>query len=182
MKQISDRVVALTAKYGGLLWGNMAKDSRAEYSPAFFGETLYEELCRIKAVFDPNNRLNPGKICAPLMKVDAIKRSTFDRQIPIEIRTSMSGTMACNGNGLCFNFGVHSAMCPSMKITSNRVHSPKGRAAPVREWLRLLSEQGINPLSLEEQLLQQRFSFRTLIEKTAIVGTQLRASTISRTR
>lgn len=103
---------------------------------------------------------------APLMKVDAIKRGTFDRQIPIEIRTSMRGAMACNGNGLCFNFDVHSAMCPSMKITSNRVHSPKGRAALVREWLRLLSEQGINPLSLEEQLPQQRFSFRTLIEKT----------------
>ncbi|MBF1994944.1 FAD-binding oxidoreductase [Serratia symbiotica] len=172
MKQISDRVVALTAKYGGLLWGEHGKGFRAEYSPAFFGETLYEELRRIKAVFDPNNRLNPGKICAPmnedapLMKVDAIKRGTFDRQIPIEIRTSMRGAMACNGNGLCFNFDVHSAMCPSMKITSNRVHPPKGRAALVREWLRLLSEQGINPLSLEEQLPQQRFSFRTLIEKT----------------
>lgn len=80
MKQISDRVVACCG-------GNMAKGS-APYSPAFFGETLYEELRRIKAVFDLNNRLNPGKICAPmnedapLMKVDTIKRGTFDRQIP----------------------------------------------------------------------------------------------------
>lgn len=36
----------------------------------------------------------------------------------------------------------------------------------MHESLRLLSEQGVNPLSLEEQLPQQRFSFRTLIEKT----------------
>jgi FAD/FMN-containing dehydrogenase len=61
MKQISDDVVALTAKYGGLLWGEHGKGFRAEYSPAFFGEALYGELRKIKAVFDPDNRLNPGK-------------------------------------------------------------------------------------------------------------------------
>lgn len=39
---------------------NMAK-VRAEYSPAFFGETLYAELhVKIKAVFDPDNRLESG--------------------------------------------------------------------------------------------------------------------------
>ncbi len=64
MKQISDDVVALTAKYGGLLWGTW-QGFRAEYSPAFFGEALYGELRKIKAVFDPDNRLNPGKICPP---------------------------------------------------------------------------------------------------------------------
>lgn len=35
MKQISDEVVALTARYGGLLWGEHGKGFRAEYSPAF---------------------------------------------------------------------------------------------------------------------------------------------------
>jgi FAD/FMN-containing dehydrogenase len=65
MKAISDDVVALTAKYGGLLWGEHGKGFRAEYSPAFFGEQLYGELRKVKAVFDPDNRLNPGKICPP---------------------------------------------------------------------------------------------------------------------
>ena len=65
MKQISDDVVALTAKYGGLLWGEHGKGFRAEYSPAFFGEQLYAELRKVKAAFDPHNRLNPGKICPP---------------------------------------------------------------------------------------------------------------------
>ncbi|MCA4822114.1 MAG: FAD-binding oxidoreductase [Serratia rubidaea] len=172
MKQISDDVVALTAKYGGLLWGEHGKGFRAEYSPAFFGEALYEELRRIKAAFDPDNRLNPGKICpplgvdAPMMKVDAVKRGTLDRRIPIAVRSSFRGAMECNGNGLCFNFDARSPMCPSMKITGSRIHSPKGRAALVREWLRLLSEQGVDPLQLEQQLPQQRMSFRNLIEKT----------------
>ncbi|HEI8865213.1 FAD-binding and (Fe-S)-binding domain-containing protein [Serratia sp. AKBS12] len=172
MKQISDQVVALTAKYGGLLWGEHGKGFRAEYSPAFFGETLFEELRRIKAAFDPDNRLNPGKICsplgvdAPMMQVDAEKRGTLDRRIPIAVRSSFRGAMDCNGNGLCFNFDVRSPMCPSMKITGSRIHSPKGRAALVREWLRLLSEQGVDPLALEKALPQQRLSFRALIEKT----------------
>lgn len=171
MKQISDRVVALTAKYGGLLWG-ARQGFRAEYSPEFFGETLYEELRRIKAAFDPDNRLNPGKICsplavdAPMMQVGAVKRGTFDRQIPVEVRTSFRGALECNGNGLCFNFDVRSPMCPSMKISGNRIHSPKGRATLVREWLRLLAEQGVDPLALEKQLPQQRVSLRGLIEKT----------------
>ena len=36
-----------------------------------------------------------------------------------------------------------------MKISGNRIHSPKGRATLVREWLRLLAEQGVDPLALE---------------------------------
>ncbi|QGU87365.1 D-2-hydroxyglutarate dehydrogenase YdiJ [Erwinia sorbitola] len=172
MKQISDEVVALTARYGGLLWGEHGKGFRAEYSPAFFGEVLYNELRRIKAAFDPANRLNPGKICAPLgvddpmLKVDAVKRGTYDRQIPVNVRSDWRGAMECNGNGLCFNFDVKSPMCPSMKITSNRMHSPKGRATLTREWLRLLAEQGVDPLVLEQQLPSKGISLRGMIERT----------------
>lgn len=172
MKRISDEVVALTAKYGGLLWGEHGKGFRAEYSPAFFGETLYNELRQIKAVFDPLNRLNPGKICppagvdAPMMKVDAVKRGTFDRQIPLAVRSAWRGAMECNGNGLCFNFDVKSPMCPSMKITGERIHSPKGRATLVREWLRLLSERGVDPQALEKALPQRGVSLRGLIDRT----------------
>ena len=172
MKQISDEVVALTAKYGGLLWGEHGKGFRAQYSPAFFGEQLFGELRKIKAAFDPHNRLNPGKICppagidAPMMQVDAVKRGTYDRQIPIAVRSSWRGAMECNGNGLCFNFDVKSPMCPSMKITSNRIHSPKGRATLVREWLRLLADRGVDPLKLEKELAESRVSLRGLIERT----------------
>lgn len=61
MKTLSDKVVELTAKYGGLLWGEHGKGFRAQYSPEFFGDALFTELRRIKAAFDPDNRLNPGK-------------------------------------------------------------------------------------------------------------------------
>ncbi|HDS6842480.1 FAD-binding and (Fe-S)-binding domain-containing protein [Morganella morganii] len=179
MKQISDDIVALTAKYGGLLWGEHGKGFRAQYSEAFFGDTLYRELRRIKGAFDPENRLNPGKICAPLtsdapmMQVDAVKRGTYDRTIPVEVRNTFSGAMNCNGNGLCFNFDVKSPMCPSMKVTQSRFHSPKGRAGLVREWLRLLAEQGTDPALLSQAVPQSRISLRGLIEK---IGNTRRAS------
>ncbi len=179
MKQISDDIVALTAKYDGLLWGEHGKGFRAQYSEAFFGDTLYRELRRIKGAFDPENRLNPGKICAPLtsdapmMQVDAIKRGTYDRTIPVEVRNTFSGAMNCNGNGLCFNFDVKSPMCPSMKVTQSRFHSPKGRAGLVREWLRLLAEQGTDPALLSQAVPQNRISLRGLIEK---IGNTRRAS------
>lgn len=126
----------------------------------------------MKAAFDPQNRLNPGKICppegidAPMMKVDAVKRGTYDRQIPLAVRQVWRGAMECNGNGLCFNFDAKSSMCPSMKISLNRIHSPKGRATLVREWLRLLADRGVDPLQLEKDLPEKRASLRTLIART----------------
>ncbi|VFS50935.1 sn-glycerol-3-phosphate dehydrogenase subunit C [Budvicia aquatica] len=101
-----------------------------------------------------------------MFKVDAVKRGTFDRTIPLAVRSAFKGAMECNGNGLCFNFDVNSPMCPSMKISANRVHSPKGRASLVREWLRLLAEQGTDPLLIEQQLTEQRISWRGLLSKT----------------
>ena len=153
-KMISDQVVELTAKYGGLIWGEHGKGMRSYYGERFFGEQLWQELRQIKTLFDPNNRLNPGKICTPLdsaetlYPIDSTMRADYDRTIPIEVRDEFKGAMSCNGNGLCFNFDVHSTMCPSMKVSGNRLFSPKGRAAMIREWLRLLAEQGVDPQTL----------------------------------
>ncbi|WP_427834837.1 D-2-hydroxyglutarate dehydrogenase YdiJ [Actinobacillus pleuropneumoniae] len=150
-KAISDQVVELTAKYGGLIWGEHGKGMRSVYGEKFFGEKLWRELRYIKQLFDPQNRLNPGKICTPLESnsvlypIDSSMRADFDRQIPIQVREEFKGAMNCNGNGLCFNFDVHSTMCPSMKVSGNRLYSPKGRATLIREWLRLLAEQSVSP-------------------------------------
>lgn len=147
---ISHEVVALVAKYGGLMWGEHGKGYRSEFAPAFFGESLYAELRKIKKAFDPHNQMNPGKICTPyelnheLVKVSDTKRATYDRQIPIAFKETFEPAMSCNGNGLCFNYDTSSPMCPSSKITKDRRHSPKGRAGLIREWLLQLSQQGVN--------------------------------------
>ncbi|UTM58424.1 FAD-binding oxidoreductase [Photobacterium sp. CCB-ST2H9] len=171
MKEISDQVVALVAKYGGLMWGEHGKGYRSEYGPEFFGEALFTELRRIKAAFDPENRLNPGKICTPLasdaelVKVDGPKRGYFDRQIPVQVRDSFNLAMECNGNGLCFNYDTSSPMCPSMKVSADRRHSPKGRAGLVREWLRLLAAQGVDPVRIEQDLMEKSPTVKQIIDR-----------------
>ncbi|MFB0690326.1 FAD-binding and (Fe-S)-binding domain-containing protein [Agrobacterium pusense] len=156
VRQISDAVVALTRKYGGVLWGEHGKGVRSEYVPAFFGD-LYPCLQEIKRVFDPENRLNPGKIASgndrPLLKIDEVPlRGDFDRVLGNEIRAAFDNAAYCNGNGACFDFDETSPMCPSYKATGDRRQSPKGRASLMREWLRLLAEKGIDPRREVERL------------------------------
>jgi len=160
LRTISDQVVKLTAKYGGLMWGEHGKGYRSEYGPEFFGEYLFNQLRRIKAAFDPNNRVNPGKICTPiesddsLVSVDDQKRSWFDKQISIDVKTSFNNAMTCNGNGICFNYDANSPMCPSYKVTGDRRYSPKGRASLMREWLRLQETKDVDLIDVEKQLNQ----------------------------
>tara|TARA_R110002124_G_scaffold67546_2_gene183349 strand:+ start:66931 stop:70005 length:3075 start_codon:yes stop_codon:yes gene_type:complete len=169
LRKISDKVVALTAKYGGLMWGEHGKGYRSEYGPEFFGATLFTELRKIKAAFDPLNKMNPGKICTPyhstekLVSVDDKKRGFYDRQIPITVKKSFNSALDCNGNGLCFNYDVNSPMCPSSKVTRDRRHSPKGRAGLMREWLRLVEAKGVDVLALEQNI--QNWSVKRLLDK-----------------
>ncbi|MDD4863737.1 MAG: FAD-binding and (Fe-S)-binding domain-containing protein [Alishewanella agri] len=171
LRTISDQVVALTAKYGGLMWGEHGKGYRSEYGPAFFGEELFTELRKIKAAFDPRNRVNPGKICTPyqshdaLVSVDGQKRAWFDRQIPVAVRESFDSSLNCNGNGLCFNYEESSPMCPSSKVTKDRRHSPKGRAGLMREWLRLQQQAGEDILQTEQRLLKEGQSISSIWQK-----------------
>ncbi|MCO4789692.1 hypothetical protein DK293_13760, partial [Vibrio cholerae] len=171
MREISDQVVKLVAKYGGLMWGEHGKGYRSEYGPEFFGEELFTELRRVKAAFDPHNKMNPGKICTPLdtqfelVKVSDTKRGFYDRQIDVKVRDSFKQAMECNGNGLCFNYETSSPMCPSMKVTADRRHSPKGRAGLVREWLRQLTEQGIDILDLEKATLESSPTIKSMLDR-----------------
>ena len=169
LRVISDQVVALTAKYGGLMWGEHGKGYRSEYGPEFFGEDLFLELRKIKTAFDPHNKMNPGKICTPvnsnetLVSVDDTKRGYFDRQIPVKVKESFTSALDCNGNGLCFNYDADSPMCPSSKVTRDRRHSPKGRAGLMREWLRLLENKGVDVLALEQNI--SGWSVKQLLDK-----------------
>jgi Fe-S oxidoreductase len=132
-----------------LLWGEHGKGFRSELVPHHFGPVLYPELQRIKALFDPRNQLNPGKIATPaggrysLTRVDGPTRGALDRQIAPADREALATVIHCNGNGQCFDTSTDSIMCPSSKITRDRIHSPKGRATLMREWLRLLTQGGM---------------------------------------
>lgn len=159
IRPVSDAVAALTRKYGGLLWGEHGRGYRGEYSPFFFGGTLYEELCALKRAFDPLNLFNPGKLASPdagrqpVERIDGVPlRGEKDRTIAAPLQRDYDRAIACNGNGACFNWDKHDAMCPSYKLTRDRRHSPKGRAAMLREWARSVSGATPPAPELEDQL------------------------------
>lgn len=157
IRVITDKVVALTQKHNGLLWGEHGKGVRSEFAPAFFGE-LYPQVQRVKAIFDPRNQLNPGKIATAsadiaLLKIDEVAtRGQSDRKIPVQVWQAYNEGMHCNGNGLCYSWNPNDAMCPSWKGTRERKHSPKGRASLMREWLTQMSDRGVDIVSETQQL------------------------------
>ncbi len=145
VRQITDQVMRLVESYGGVMWGEHGRGYRSRYTSQVFGHDLYQVLRKIKEVFDPQNRLNPGKIVTPfsmpdtLVDIDQDLRAFLDKEIPYKRQQENDPIMACNGNGLCFHYHPDHVMCPSFKVTQDRVHSPKGRATIFREWLRLYS-------------------------------------------
>ena len=157
IRPVSDGVAELTKAYGGLLWGEHGRGFRGEYSPFYFGPTLYRELERIKAAFDPGNILNPGKLAAPdgdggIDRIDAVPlRADYDRTIDPELLREFNRAVACNGNGACFSWDALDPMCPSYKATRDRAQSPKGRAALLRAWSHLSHA----PQSAEYQAIEK---------------------------
>ncbi len=147
VRRISDQVAALCTKYGGVIWGEHGKGFRSEYSPLHFGD-LYVHIEATKTLFDPDHRLNPGKVATPtgkrrrLATIEQPTRGQQDRQIERRAQDTFALAIDCNGNGQCFHWDPDHVMCPSSKITRDRIHTPKGRAGVMREWLRQLSNAG----------------------------------------
>lgn len=146
---ITDAVAGLAREMGGVLWGEHGKGVRGAYNEHFLGPRLAGAMERIKSAFDPRNQLNPGKIAAPsggraaLLSIDGAFRGTEDRRIDRGDRAAFHDALRCNGNGACLTADPDETMCPSARRTRDRVHSPKGRAAMMREWLRLLGDAGV---------------------------------------
>ncbi len=142
IRLISERVAALVRQYGGVLWGEHGKGLRSSFAPAFFG-AAWPLITQVKALFDPRNQLNPGKIATPATLPraklsglsDVALRGERDREIAPGDWRRFGSVMHCNGNGACFNYDDDDPMCPSYKYSRDRVHSPKGRAMLIKEWL-----------------------------------------------
>lgn len=157
--KISHGVVELVKKYGGQMWGEHGRGYRSCFGEVFFGE-LYPVARKVKAIFDPQNRLNPGKICVPwgnevdrLVALDDPMRGDLDRTIDIKVRTSFEGALNCNGNGQCFSYSKAALMCPSYRYSHDHVKSPKGYSGLMREWLRLMTEREVDINAAEQELL-----------------------------
>ncbi|MEV4754269.1 FAD-binding and (Fe-S)-binding domain-containing protein [Micromonospora sp. NPDC049559] len=133
----------LVVSYGGSFSGEHGDgQGRGELLPRMFGERLAYAFGQLKAVFDPDDRMNPGKVVAPY-PLDAYLRLGADYQHgPVEtiFRYPEDGgsfphaVLRCVGVGKCRreHGGV---MCPSYMVTREEEHSTRGRARLLFEML-----------------------------------------------
>jgi FAD/FMN-containing dehydrogenase/Fe-S oxidoreductase len=133
----------LVTSYGGSLSGEHGDgQARGELLPRMFGQPLVDAMGEVKALFDPGDRMNPGKVVHP-HRLDADLRLGADwRPQPLETHFAFAdddhdfgqAVLRCVGIGNCRTHqgGV---MCPSYRVTREEEHSTRGRARLLFEML-----------------------------------------------
>lgn len=148
MEKMMLAVSDLLLTHGGALSGEHGDGYvRSWLNEKMFGVRLYKAFCKLKAAFDPNNLLNPGKIvhAQPLLHDlrSAIEGSSVGRspvgRSPAPLTTfldfSQEGSLElaadlCNGNGLCRK--TEGVMCPSFQVTRDEYDTTRARAQALR--------------------------------------------------
>ena len=138
-----ERAADLVLSYGGSFSGEHGDgQSRGELLPKMFGDRLIRAFGQFKAIFDPDNRMNPGKVVAPYPLDSHLRlgpdynhaagETTF--QYPEDSGSFGRAVLRCVGVGDCRrqHGGV---MCPSYMVTREEEHSTRGRARLLFEML-----------------------------------------------
>jgi FAD/FMN-containing dehydrogenase/Fe-S oxidoreductase len=162
MRAIAEEASAMVREYKGAYSGEHGDGlCRSEWVAWQFGPRLAASFAEIKALFDPDQRMNPGKIVAPPRMDDAAlfrfppryARTAHEPALdwsawnvesdPVSGAESAPGTGGdaagglakavemCNNNGHCRKFDA-GTMCPSFRVTRDEIHSTRGRANTLR--------------------------------------------------
>ncbi|HEY0754761.1 MAG TPA: FAD-binding and (Fe-S)-binding domain-containing protein [Ktedonobacteraceae bacterium] len=139
MEEAADMVVG----FGGSISGEHGDgQARGELLPKMFGPELMQAFREFKAIWDPQGKMNPGKL------IDAYP---FDEHLrlgaaynPAQPMTHFSfpddegsfaaATLRCVGVGKCRRV-EGGTMCPSFMVTHDEEHSTRGRAHLLFEML-----------------------------------------------
>ena len=135
MRAVAEEVRELVLEYGGVNSSEHGDGlARSEFNRRVFGEELYAAMQETKGLFDPQNRMNPGKIVnAPAMTEhlrDAAQpgRPTLSTRLRFDAPGGMRGAAdRCMNIGLCRKAST-GVMCPSYMATRDEEHSTRGRA------------------------------------------------------
>jgi Fe-S oxidoreductase len=149
MRAIAEEACALVRKYKGAAYSGEHGDGlvRSEWIEPIIGPRLTAALGEIKALFDPKNLMNPGKIVRPSKQDDrtlfrfkpgyAIPRigealDWSEWTVPGSASTGFAAAVEmCNNNGHCRKFDA-GTMCPSFRATGDERHLTRGRANTLR--------------------------------------------------
>jgi FAD/FMN-containing dehydrogenase/Fe-S oxidoreductase len=131
----------LVVSYGGSLSGEHGDgQARGELLPKMFGPELMEAFRKFKTAWDPDWKMNPGKLIGPAdrgpNKLDANLRLGANYapwepetrfQFPLDHGSLSHAALRCVGVGKCRR-EEGGVMCPSWRATHEEEHSTRGRA------------------------------------------------------
>ncbi|HEY8244486.1 MAG TPA: FAD-linked oxidase C-terminal domain-containing protein, partial [Casimicrobiaceae bacterium] len=149
MRAIAEEASAIVREYKGAYSGEHGDGLvRSEWVAWQFGPRLTRAFEEVKALFDPQGLMNPGKIVRPprmddtslfrfppgyaTMAVDtALDWKAWDVQADDPARGLAKAVEMCNNNGHCRKFDA-GTMCPSFRATRDEQHLTRGRANTMR--------------------------------------------------
>jgi FAD/FMN-containing dehydrogenase/Fe-S oxidoreductase len=141
MEEAADLVVS----YGGSLSGEHGDgQQRAELLTKQYGAELVQAMREFKLIWDPEWRMNPGKVIDPF-PLDRDLKLGVDynpARPPVKFAYKQDSgdfahaTLRCVGVGKCRVPEADQTMCPSYQVTREEMHSTRGRARLLFEMLR----------------------------------------------
>ncbi|GAA1566770.1 FAD-binding and (Fe-S)-binding domain-containing protein [Kribbella karoonensis] len=142
-----EQAARMVKRYDGSLSGEHGDgQSRGELLTTMFGPDLVRAFGEFKAIFDPRNRMNPGKIVEPNPLDSHLRLGTSFAHPPLPTEFSYprddgkfsKAAMRCVGIGKCrqSSSAEGEVMCPSYLVTREEEHSPRGRSRLLFEMVR----------------------------------------------
>jgi len=135
-RKFVEEAADLVVSYGGSLSGEHGDgQARAELWPKMFGRELIEAFRKFKTAWDPDWKMNPGKLIEPY-KLDENLRlgpnyspwePSTHFQFPQDHGSLSHAALRCVGVGKCRR-EEGGVMCPSWRATHEEEHSTRGRA------------------------------------------------------
>ena len=135
-RRFVEEAADLVVSFGGSLSGEHGDgQSRAELLPKMFGPELMEAFRKFKTIWDPDWKMNPGKLIEPNKLDDNLRlgagyspwQPKTHFQFPQDHGSLSHATLRCVGVGKCRR-EEGGVMCPSWRATHEEEHSTRGRA------------------------------------------------------
>jgi FAD/FMN-containing dehydrogenase/Fe-S oxidoreductase len=155
-RRFMERAADLVVSYGGSLSGEHGDgQSRGELLNRMFGEDLVKAFGELKRVFDPGDKMNPGKVVHPAGLDEHLKLGgdwapaapqDLFFQFPHDGGSFAQAANRCVGVGKCRHHDNNggTVMCPSYQVTLEEEHSTRGRARLLFE---MLNGHGDSPVT-----------------------------------
>jgi Fe-S oxidoreductase len=139
MTTIAGEITDLVMEFHGALSGEHGDGlARSHFNEKLYGKVLYNAFREVKKAFDPDGRMNPGKIVDAPPMTESLRISPQYKAWQPETMLdfgSQGGFAAaiemCSGMGECRK-KLDGTMCPSYMATLDEEHSTRGRANALR--------------------------------------------------